>query len=149
MTKAGAYDVLFDEINIQLESHGIIVKSWAIVDSSVIDTPFKPKVKTKHKLTEDRSEEQEVSTKQEYADRVYKDGSWLKKGGKFHYGYKQHHVTDEEGLVLGLETTRASANENSNLEEVLDTANLPEGIPLKADKGNQSEKNARLLKQLT
>ena len=147
MTKAGAYDVLFDEINNQLESHGIIVKSGAIVDASVIDTPLKPKGKANHKVTEDRSDEQEVSTKKEYADSVDKDGSWLKKGGKFHYGYKKHHVTDEEGLVLGVVTTRASTNEISNLEEVLDTANLPEGIPLKADKGYQSEKNARLLKQ--
>ena len=100
MTKAGAYDVLFDEINSQLESHDIIVKSGAIVDASVIDTPFKPKGKTNHKVTEDCSDEQEVSTKQEYADSVDKDGSWLKKGGKFHYSYKKHHVTDEEGLVL-------------------------------------------------
>ena len=82
-----------------------------------------------------------------FLDSVDKDGSWLKKGGKFHYGYKKHHVTDEEGLVLGVVTTRASTNEIANLEEVLDTANLPEGIPLKADKGYQSEKNARLLKQ--
>ena len=147
MTKAGAYDVLFDEINNQLESHGIIVKSGAIVDASVIDTPLKPKGKANHKVTEDRSDEQEVSTKKEYADSVDKDGSWLKKGGKFHYGYKKHHVTDEEGLVLGVVTTRASTNEISNLEEVLNTANLPEGIPIKADKGYQSEKNARLLKQ--
>ena len=44
-------------------------------------------------------------------------------------------------------TTRASTNDLSNLEEVLDTANLPEGIPLKSDKGYQSEKNERLLKQ--
>ena len=29
----------------------------------------------------------------------------------------------------------------------MDTANLPEGIPLKSDKGYQSEKNAGLLKQ--
>ena len=70
MTKSGAYDVLFDEINSQLESHGIIVKSEAIVDASVIDTPFKPKGKTHHKVTEDRSDEQKVSTKQEYADSV-------------------------------------------------------------------------------
>jgi len=66
--------------------------------------------------------------------------------GKFHFGYKKHHVTDEEGLVLGVLTTTASTNEISNLEEVLDTADLPEGIPLKADKGYQSKKNEGLLK---
>jgi transposase, IS5 family len=60
---------------------------------------------------------------------------------------KKHYVTDEEGLVLGVHTTTASTNEISNLEEVLDTANLPEGIPLKADKGYQSKKNEDLLKK--
>ncbi len=45
-------------------------------------------------------------------------------------------------------TTKASVNQISNLEEVLATANLPENIPLKADKSYQSEKNQALLKKL-
>ena len=44
MTKVNAYESLFKEINVQFESHGIIVKT--IVDASVIDTPLKPKGKT-------------------------------------------------------------------------------------------------------
>jgi IS5 family transposase len=147
MTKAGAFEPLFKEVNRQLESNNIIVKTGAIVDASVIDTPLKPKGKTTHKVTEDRVDEQEVSVKKDYSDSVDKDASWLKKGGKFRYGYKKHHVTDEEGLVLGVVTTTASANEIANLEEVLDSADLPEGIPLKADKGYQSEKNSTLLKK--
>lgn len=147
MTKAGAFEPLFKEINSQLESNNIIVKTGAIVDASVIDTPLKPKGKTTHKVTEDRVDEQEVEIKKEYADSVDKDASWLKKGGKFRYGYKKHHVTDQEGLVLGVVTTKASTNEIANLEEVLDAADLPEGIPLKADKGYQSEKNKQLLKK--
>lgn len=49
--------------------------------------------------------------------------------------------------MLGVLTTTASKNEISNLEDVLDTADLPEGIPLKADKGYQSKKNEDLLKR--
>ena len=147
MTKAKAYEPLFKEINRQLEAHQIIVKTGAIVDASVIDTPLKPKGKTNHKVTEDRKDEQEVAVKKEYADSVDKDAAWLKKGGKYRYGYKKHHVTDNEGLVLGVLTTKASTNEISNLEQVLDTADLPKDIPLKADKGYQSKKNAILLKK--
>ena len=147
MTQAKAYEALFQEINRQLEAHGIIVKTGAIVDASVIDTPLKPKGKTNHQVTEDRIDEKEVSVEKDYADSVDKDASWLKKGGKFRYGYKKHHVTDEEGLVLGVVTTKASTNEIGNLEEVLDAANLPERIPVKADKGYQSQKNADLLKK--
>ena len=57
---------MFHEINRQLEAHSIIVKTGAIVDASVIDTPLKPKGKTTHKVTQDRSDEQEVSPQKEY-----------------------------------------------------------------------------------
>jgi IS5 family transposase len=147
MTKAGAYDKIFKEINRQLEHHKIIVKTGAIVDASVIDTPLRPKGKTTYEVPHDRSEEPEVEVKKEYADSVDKEASWLKKRGKFHFGYKKHHVTDPEGLVLGVLTTQASVNEITNLQEVLDTADLPENIPLKADKGYQSEKNNTLLSE--
>jgi len=147
MTKQGAYDKLFKEINRQLEGNNIIIKSGAIVDASVIDTPLRPKGKTVHKVTEDRKDKEEVEVKKEYADSVDKEGAWLKKRGKYHFGYKKHHVTDEEGLVLGVVTTKASVNEITNLEEVLDSADLPENIPLKADKGYQSKKNNELLKK--
>jgi len=146
LTKSNSFEGLFKSINAQLEKHGIIIKKGAIVDASVIDTPLRPKGKSKYKVTEDRSDEEVESTK-EHAPSVDQDGTWLKKRGKFHFGYKKHHVTDEEGLVLGVVTTTASLNEITNLEEVLDSADLPEGIPLKADKGYQSKKNNELLKK--
>lgn len=147
LTKTNTFEKLFSSINAQLEAHNIIVKTGIIVDASVIDTPLRPKGKTNHKITEDRSEE-EVRVEKEYANSVDKDGTWLKKRGKYHFGFKKHHVTDNEGLVLGVATTTACRNEIANLEEVLDAVNvdLPEGIPLKADKGYQSKKNAELLK---
>jgi len=82
MTKSKAYDALFKEINRQLEAHNIIVKTGAIVDASVIDTPLKPKGKTNHKVTEDRKDEQEVEVTKAYTDSVDKDAAWLKKAGK-------------------------------------------------------------------
>lgn len=135
MTQAKAYQVLFHEINRQLEAHRRIVKTGAIVDASVIDTPLQPKGTTTHQVTEDRIDEKEVSLEKDDADRVDKDAWWLKKGGKFRDGYKKHHVTDDEGFVLGVVTTKASTHEIANLEEVLDAANLPERIPVKAARG--------------
>lgn len=148
LTKTNTFERLFSSINSQLELHNIIVKSGLIVDASVIDTPLRPKGKTNYKVTEDR-EEKEVEVKKEYAKSVDADGTWLKKRGKYHFGFKKHHVTDDEGLVLGVLTTTASKNEIANLEEVLDTVNLelPKDIPLKADKGYQSKKNVALLKK--
>ncbi len=147
MTKAKAYEILFKEINRQLEAHEIIVKTGVIVDASVIDTPLKPKGKTNHKVTQDRTDEQEVEVLKEYPESVDTEAAWLKKGGKYRFGYKKHHLTDDQGLVLGVLTTKASTNEVGNLEDVLNTVDLPEHIPLKADKGYQSKKNAALLKK--
>lgn len=147
LTATNAFDLLFKEINNQLEQHKIIVKTGAIIDASVIDTPLRPKGKSKHKVTEDRIDEQEVEVIKEYGSNVDTDASWLKKRGVYHFGFKKHHVTDNEGLVLGVLTTKASTNEIANLEDVLDTADLPEGIPLKADKGYQSKKNEDILKK--
>lgn len=147
MTKANAFEPLFKEINKQLEAHQIIIKKGALVDASVIDTPLKPKGKTNFEVTEDREDEKEVKVDKKYADSVDKDAAWLKKGGKYRYGYKKHYVTDEEGLVLGVVTTNASTNEITNLEEVLDAADLPDNIALKADKGYQSKKNCELLEK--
>lgn len=38
MTKVGAYELLFKEINNQLEKHQIIIKKGALIDASIIDT---------------------------------------------------------------------------------------------------------------
>ena len=48
MTKKGAYDELFRSINNQLESNGIIVKTGALIDASIIETPLKPKGSSKY-----------------------------------------------------------------------------------------------------
>lgn len=148
LTKTQTFEKLFTSINKQLEAHNIIVKTGLIIDASVIDTPLRPKGKTNFKVTEDRCEDQ-VEVHKEYADSVDKEGTWLKKRGKYHFGFKKHHVTDNEGLVLGVLTTTASKNEIANLEEVLETVNvvLPKDIPLKADKGYQSKKNVAILKK--
>ncbi|MFT6880697.1 MAG: IS5 family transposase [Arcticibacterium sp.] len=145
MTKAKAYEPLFKEINKQLEAHSIIVRTGAIIDVSVIAMPLKPKGKTKHEATEDRKDLEEVKVEKSYPKSVDMNAAWLKNGGKYRFGFKKHHVTDQEGSVLGVLTTKASTNEIANLEDVLDTADLPEGIALKADKGYQSKKNENIL----
>jgi IS5 family transposase len=144
MTKVKAYEKLFKLINNQLQEKGILVKEGLIVDASVIDTPLKPKGRKTYEVTNDREDEKNI--KRSYHESVDKDGTWLKKGGKYHFGFKKHHLTNDEGLVLGVLTTTASRNEIANLEDVLDSTDFPEGIPLKADKGYQSKKNSDLLK---
>lgn len=156
LTKKGVYEKLFKAMNKQLEKHGIIVKTGAIVDASIIDTPLKPKGKTTYEIETDRGPER-TQEEQEYEQQaqelvkkqhpgVDSEARWIKKAGKTRYGYKKHHVTDTEGLVLGVLTTPANVNEIANLEEVLATADLPENIHVYGDKGYRSAKNEELLK---
>jgi len=157
LTKKGVYEKLFKAMNKQLEKHKIIVKTGAIVDASIIDTPLKPKGKTTYEIEVDRSEQERTPEEQENEQQAHvlikkqhpgvdSEARWIKKAGKTRYGYKKHHVTDTEGLVLGVLTTPANVNEIANLEEVLATADLPENIHVYGDKGYRSAKNEALLK---
>lgn len=154
LTQSGVFELLFKAINQQLEQHQIIVKTGAIVDASVVDTPRKPKGKPSLTLADDRIDKE--ATQDEAADReatiekatssgTDKEAAWVKKAGKLRYGYKKHYVTDPEGMVIGIHTTAANVHEITNLETVLDTAALPTGIAVNADKGYQSQKNKQLL----
>lgn len=157
LTKKGEYEKLFKAMNKQLEKHKIIVKTGAIVDASIIDTPLKPKGKATYEIAVDRSEQErtpeehqneqhtQTLTKKQHPG-VDSEARWIRKAGKTRYGYKKHYVTDTEGLVLGVLTTPANVNEIANLEEVLATAALPEHIHVYADKGYRSAKNEELLK---
>jgi IS5 family transposase len=84
----------------------------------------------------------QVTLKKKYAQSVGKDGTWLKKIGKYHFGFKKHNITDNKGIILGVFTSTASTNVIANLEEVLKAVNisLPKDIPLKDDKNYQSKK---------
>ena len=157
LTKKAVYEKLFKVMNKQLEKHRIIVKSGAIVDASIIDTPLRPKGKTRYEIETDRSDEERSIGEQEKEEQmqvlikkeqpgVDTQARWIKKAGKTRYGYKKHHVTDTEGLVIGLLTTPANVNEIANLEEVLATADLPDGIFVYGDKGYRSQNNEEILK---
>jgi len=63
------------------------------------------------------------------------------------YGYKRNYETDPEGLVMGVTTPPANVNEITDLEDVLQEPDLPQGIPLMADKGCASKKNRQMLKR--
>ncbi len=58
LTKKEAFEKIFEQINAQLESKGLIVKTGAIVDATVTDSPRKPKGKAAYAVADDRKEEQ-------------------------------------------------------------------------------------------
>ena len=115
-----------------------------------MDTPLRPKAiyEVSQQVRDKAQGEKPVKTLQKrYPSAVDTQGAWVRKAGKLRYGYKKHHVTNREGLVLGVLTRAAKVNEISNLEAVLDKTVLPQEIPLEAAKGYQSKKNELILKK--
>lgn len=157
LTRHNAYDELLNAVNKQLEANNILVRTGAIVDASIVDTPLKPKTKPGFKIEDDRAESERDTQEIEKEKKEHKflevhvpgvdsQAAWIKKGKKARFGYKKHVVTNsEEGLVLAVLTTPANINEISNLGDVLKKVQLVEETPFYADKGYMSKKNQDII----
>lgn len=158
MTKQDAYEKIFEQINEQLEAKGLIVKTGALVDASVTESPRRPKGKTTYAIDDDRQEDErsEEDKKEEATQKQLikitqpgADGeaAWLKKAGKLHYGYKKHLCTDDaEGMITAVVTTPANESDMHHITDVVDKAGLKKGARVKADKGYASATNRQALK---
>jgi IS5 family transposase len=93
LTKKGVYEKLFKAMNKQLEKHKIIVKTGAIIDASIIDTPLKPKGKTTYEIAVDRSQQERTPKEQEKEQLAHvlikkehpgvdSEARWIRKQGK-------------------------------------------------------------------
>jgi len=159
LTNKDAFEKIFEQINTQLESRGLIVKTGVIVDATVTDSPRKPKGKTTYALADDRKEEDrsELDTRKEAVQKqlikitqpgVDTEAAWIKKAGKLHYGYKKHLCTDEaEGMITAVVTTAANESDMRHLRDVVDKSKLNKGARVKADKGYASAANRQALKE--
>ena len=159
LTKKEAFEKIFEQINTQLESKGLIVKTGAIVDATVTDSPRKPRSKTTYAIADDRKETErneadiKEETKQNQLIKITQPGvdaqaAWLKKAGKLHYGYKKHLCTDDaEGMITAVVTTAANESDMHHITDVVDKSNLKKGARVKADKGYASIANRQALRQ--
>ena len=152
LTSKNGFKPLLNAINNQLEKHHVIVKTGVLLDASVTDTLRKPKGKTTYEVVDDRKEieqSQEDKEKETTSLQLIKqtkpgvdtEARWLRKGGKLHYGYKKHQLTDKEGLVLNVITTPANESDIKHLADVLEEVKLAENTPVFADKGYASKEN--------
>ena len=135
---------LLAKLNAQLAHQGILVQQGSILDASITPTSRKPHGKTTYKLPE----HPDTPPTKEVKPGVDKEAAWVKKGGKLHYGYKRHYLSEEEtGLVIAVHTTSANVHDGQCIEACLDQVALPAGSRLLADKGYCSAKNEQLLRQ--
>ena len=135
------YERLFEEINRQLESSGILVRKGAIVDATIIESSRRPR-KVMEIMPEDRKEETIETPAITYSDDS--DAAWIKKGNRPYYGYKGHISVDaEEGFITGGHITPANTADTTEFEKLVNRS--PEGSIVLADKGYASEKNRTIL----
>ena len=125
LSKHNGFESIMNLINKQLEAHQIVVKTGIKIDASLTDSPRSPKGKTSYQIAEDRKEDEvtqddkETQTTHIQFVKIIQPGvdteaRWVKKAGQLHYGYKEHIATDENGLIMSLETT--AANEHASLK---------------------------------
>jgi IS5 family transposase len=147
-------DELFSEINRQLSELNLIVKSRkeAIIDATLVESSCRPRKVVKD-IAEDRHEEDDDNdssggnfggkNKSNITYSKDTDASWLKKGKRAYYGYKQFLCVNPDGYILGEMVKSANESEVRNLAPLLRRLNLPKGTAIYADKGYSSEYNRK------
>lgn len=146
LIKKGLYRKLLSRINEQLEKKGILVKTGAIVDATLVSSSRRPR-KVIDVLPEDRREDEfqdEPGHEVSYSDDV--EAAWVKKGNRLHYGYKVHMAAEAmEGFILGGHVTPANRADTVELDRVLEELDLPSETVVLADKGYCSLGNREML----
>ena len=148
LTVARGWDGLLEQINHQIQTHNITVKKGCHVDASITQSPRKPKTKPSYEVVSDREDRDDESDAQA-AMRVIEvtqagvdtEARWVKKNGKSVYGYKQHTLVDNNGLVLAVETTAANCHDSKPLLPLLDKTEIESGTRIHADKAYCSQKH--------
>jgi IS5 family transposase len=95
----GEINAIWQELQRQLDSKGLVVKEGSIQDATFI--------------TSDPGRPGNESRGDEARTRRSKDGTWTKKGEEFYFGYKLHNKVDVQyGLIRAIETTTASVHDS-------------------------------------
>ena len=136
LIEGNKFDKLFNEVNRQLEKHGLKVKNAdvAIVDATIISSNARPR-----KVIES-TDAGDCKTKYS-AD---SDAKWLKKGKNYYFGYRGYARSDAEGFIDKTHVRPANLPETKELDKMTD--DLEEGTRVQADKGFFSSNNKAMLK---
>lgn len=124
----GLNEKLFAEVNRQLETKGLMVKTGTLIDATVIEARAKPP----------RSKEGSVSA-------VDPDAGFTKKHGKSYFGFKMHVGVDEGSeLIRTVETSSADLHDG----EAFGALVVGDEGKVYGDKAYGSQKNRDFLKRM-
>ncbi len=117
----------------------------AIVDATLIESASRPRRTVV--IENDREENLDKNENLNFQIEESKDpdARWVKKGKKFHFGYKGFASVDEDGYYTETHTESANESEVNKLEKVTKEIKAKN---LLADKGYASAKNREYLKSI-
>jgi transposase, IS5 family len=155
LTTAHAWANLLEQINQQIQAFNITITKGYHIDASITHSPRKPKAKPSYEVVNDREERGDESDAQA-AMRVIEvvqpgvdaEARWIKKGGQSVFGYKQHTLVDDNGLVLAVETTAANQHDSKPMLTLLGKAEVKPGARIHGDKAYCSKKHREAFKLL-
>lgn len=136
LKERGKEELIWDELQRQLNKKGYIIKKGVIQDASFIEADLGRKRYQEEKKAKREGKPIEYSKKQ--LSHIDRDGSFSVKHGQVHYGYKNHTKTDiDHHLIRDYDVTSASIHDNNiDLVEKGDHAAYRDkgyfGKPLKA-----------------
>lgn len=118
LTAAHARDGLLERIHRQIQALNITATKGYHIDASITRSPRKPENEPSYAVVNDREERDDESDAQAVMcvievvqPGVDAEACWVKKSGQSVFGYKQHALVDDNGLVLAVETTAAHRND--------------------------------------
>lgn len=153
LTQAQAWDDLLAAVNGQIQADQLTLTTGVHVDASLTPSPRKPKTQPTYEVVSDR-EERNDETEAQAAMQVVavaqpgvdSEARWTKKGGKSIFGYKQHTLVDDQGLVRAVTTTAANCHDSQALLGLIDKAGVNKGARVHTDKAYASQAHDAALK---
>jgi IS5 family transposase len=138
LSEQGLIETLFEQFDSYLIEQGYAAKGGQIVDATLIPVP------KQHNSDKDNEQLKRGEIPPSWQDKPQRlvqkdrDARWTKKGGKSHFGYKNHIGIDVEyGLIRRYQVTDASVHDSQELGNLLDDDN--EADSLWADSAYRSE----------
>lgn len=121
LTKKGKIEILFEKFRSFLMENGVIAQSGNIVDASFVEAPKQRNSREENEeIKNGKTPENWNESKKRQKDT---DAKWTTKGGKRHFGYKNHvKACKKSKLIKTYAVSDASVHDSQVLENLIEEA---------------------------
>jgi len=120
LTKAKAFNKIFNKYTNKLEQSGLIAKKGIIIDATISEVPKQRNSKDENKQIKQGKIPEKWNENPDKLSQKDTNARWYKKNGKDYFGYKNHIKIDNKSkLILNAIVTTASIHDSQALESLL------------------------------